>query len=440
MSDPDTEFLRSFYQALEDEPLDWDDPRRVNLYERELVPVDPVVQLERRIQYSALESVQLVSGFRGTGKSTELRRLAHRLREQGALVVLSDMREYLNLEIPLDIGGFLVAIAGAFGEGLASPELLGWDPIKEGYWARFRNFLTRTKVELGALDLAPSGLRGNLRDDPSFLRKLGEAMDGRIGALVRDVREFIASGLAALKARHGDDVQVVFILDSIEHTSVTAQNHQAVTSALERVFTLHADKLRFNYMHLIYTVPPWLKIRSPGVAGLYQGAYLLPCVKVHDHQGNSNAIGIETLARVVAARAPNWARLLGDRATLDRIIALSGGYIRDLFRLLREALVLDGDPLPRSAERLEVAVAEVRNSYLPISHHDAKWLARVARSHESELASDAELPDLSRYFDTHLLLCHRNGTEWYDVHPLIADRVAALAERVAAQEGDDSGR
>src|SRR5690606_39200075 len=113
-------------------------------------------------------------------RAPELRRLVHRLRERGTLVVLSDMREYLNLEVPLDIGGFLVSIAGAFGEGLADPALLSWDPIKEGYWARFRNFLTNTKVELASLDLdlAPSGLKGNLRDDPSFRPMLKAAMDG----------------------------------------------------------------------------------------------------------------------------------------------------------------------------------------------------------------------------------------------------------------------
>ena len=38
------------------------------------------------------------------------------------------------------------------------------------------------------------------------------------------------------------------------------------------------------------------------------------------------------------------------------------------------------------------------------------------------------LYNLSRFFDTHLVLGYRNGGEWYDVHPLLRDEVARLAE------------
>lgn len=31
----------------------------------------------------------------------------------------------------------------------------------------------------------------------------------------------------------------------------------------------------------------------------------------------------------------------------------------------------------------------------------------------------SNLYDLSRFFDTHLVLCYRDREEWYDVHPLL---------------------
>jgi hypothetical protein len=43
----------------------------------------------------------------------------------------------------------------------------------------------------------------------------------------------------------------------------------------------------------------------------------------------------------------------------------------------------------------------------------------------------AQLPDLARFLDAHLVLCYRNGHEWYDLHPLIRDTVIAQAARVA---------
>lgn len=434
MSEDESAFLQGFYQAIEHrEPLEWDHRWRVDLYaDEQLAPIDPVAQLRRGIEWSALESVHLFSGFRGTGKTTELRRLAHELREGGVKVVVSDVRHYLNLAQPLDIGEFLLAIAGAFGDAMADPELLGWDPIKEGYWARFRNFLTRTRVELGNVDLGPTGIKANLKHDLSFRAKLSEHMAGRVGALVEDVRAFMRDALLALRKQHGGDTKIVFILDSIEHIAVPADEHRAVTDALEHVFTLHADKLKFEDMHLIYTVPPWLKIRSPGVGGLYQGAHLLPCVKVHERSGAPFEAGVRVLMEIVERRAPGhaWQRLLSE-AQLRRLIAASGGYIRDLFQLVRACLMQAPGAMPLSDERVELAIAQLKNEYLPaISHQDARWLARIARTHESELAGDDGLPDLSRDFDTHLMLCYRNGVEWYDVHPLVAAEVEAIVARL----------
>jgi hypothetical protein len=434
VSDEESEFLQGFYQAIEHrEPLEWNHRWRVDLYADEhLAPIDPVAQLRRGIEWSALESVHLFSGFRGTGKTTELRRLAHELRESGIKVIVSDVRNYLNLAESLDIGEFLLAIAGAFGDAMADTELLGWDPLAEGYWVRFRQFLTKTKVDMGTVDLGPTGIRANLKDDLSFRSKLRGHMAGRVGALVEDVRGYMREVVSALRKKHGRDTKIVFILDSIEHIAVPAENHRAVTEALERVFTLHADKLKFEDMHLIYTVPPWLKIRSPGVGGLYQGAFLLPCIKVHERSGDGFEPGVDLLQEIVHRRAPegNWPRLLSE-PQLRRLIAASGGYIRDLFQLLRACLMQAPGAMPLTDQRIDLAIAQVKNDYLPaISHQDARWLSRIARTHESELASDDGLPDLSRYFDTHLMLCYRNGVEWYDVHPLVADEVRAMVARL----------
>jgi hypothetical protein len=35
---------------------------------------------------------------------------------------------------------------------------------------------------------------------------------------------------------------------------------------------------------------------------------------------------------------------------------------------------------------------------------------------------------LSRFLDTHLVLFLTNGKDWYDLHPLIREEVAALAK------------
>src|SRR5437016_3690857 len=118
----DEEFLRRFFANVKDRPLDGrEDPFYVPLYEDpQLAPHDPVKLLARAIEWTPGKSVQLFSGFRGSGKSTELRRLRNHLSvaTKKYRVVLCDIKDYLDLAEEIGITEFLVAVAGAFGEGL----------------------------------------------------------------------------------------------------------------------------------------------------------------------------------------------------------------------------------------------------------------------------------------------------------------------------------
>ncbi|MCB9684916.1 MAG: hypothetical protein H6738_15640 [Alphaproteobacteria bacterium] len=433
------EFLKGFYRALGDRPLEPDDSWYVALYQdEELAASDPVEQLATAIEWSALESTHLFSGFRGTGKSTELRRLRARLRRTGRhVVVLCDMVDTLNLGSPVDAVDFLIGVAGAFGDALdADPDLLGHDPGRESYWARAVGLFRTLDVEVGGnLGVASATLKTNLRKDPTFRERLREWMDGRLGALVDDVHDYLKSCVAALRRKHGDDVEVVLLLDSIEQIRGTSFGHaESVYSSVEALFSNHAESLRFEDIHVVYTVPPWLKIRSPGIAGEYGGMQLLPCVRVRDRAtGEPFRPGLDALERVIGRRG-DWKRVLGTRARLDRLLLASGGYLRDLLRLLQAVLrEARNRELPVGDDVVELALHEVRNSYLPLARHDAAWLAEIHASGNPELdvhradGDEANLYDLSRFFDTHLVLCYRTLEEWYDVHPLLLDEVLRQA-------------
>lgn len=438
--DPDPQFLRDFYRALVDRPLEPDEDWYVDLYhDPRLASFDPVEQLATGIEWSDLESTHLFSGFRGTGKSTELRRLRTRLAATGRYrVVLCDMVETLNMSTPIDIADFLIGVAGAFSDALAAdPDLLGHEPGLESYWSRVVRLLNETDVDLGVsagagIGIASASLKANIRQDPTFRSRLRERMEGHLGALVADVQEYMLACVRAVQARHGPDVQVVLLLDSIEQIRGTSmRNAEGVYASVEALFSNHSDSLRFEELHVVYTVPPWLKIRSPGIAGEYGGMQLLPCVRVEDRDGAPFAPALDALERVIRARG-DWERLLGTRQRLDRLMLASGGYLRDLFRLLQGVLrQARGGSLPVGEATLDNAIHEVRNSYLPLARNDALWLATIMGSHTTELVmhraggpgDQNDLYNLSRFFDTHMVLCYRNGDEWYDVHPLLREEV-----------------
>jgi hypothetical protein len=434
MNSLDNSFLRTFYRQLRDQPLEPDDPRYIPLYGNPaLAPADPVEQLLPPITWGeGLGSVQLFSGFRGTGKSTELRRLRARLHSSGNYkVVLCDMQHYINLTTRVDVSDFLIALAGAFSDALRDPDLLGSDPSQESYWKRFVNFLTKTKIDVNELSLGVDGvgLKAGILQDPSFKSQLQDRLKGHLGALTADVHSFFEECVRKLKDRHGPDAEVVFLLDSIEQIRGTSVNAEEVYASVETLFFGHSDKLRLPFVHVVYTVPPWLKIQVGGVAGMYDGNQLIPCVKVREKDGTPFNAGLDAVERLVRQRG-DWERLLGKRAVLDHLCAASGGFLRDLFRLLQSCLrqVSTAD-LPVTERVVDLALHEVRNSYLPLSYADAGWLERVAATHQAELVTVKDLGGLSRFFDTHLVLCYRNGDEWYDVHPLIRDHVRELAKR-----------
>lgn len=448
MEPANTEFLKAFYQALEDRPLDpiTDVQLYVPLYGKTSSAPDPVNELQTTIEWESVESAQLFSGFRGTGKSTELHRLKRQLESNGSFVVLCDMRDYLNLTTELDVSDFLLATAGAFGDVLADdPTVGGLEVIKEGYWTRFSNFLTRTQVDMKSLGLRVGSattkidLKLNLREDPTFRQRLQDRLKGHLGALVKDVHAFFGECIVAIRNKLADaSRRIVMLLDSIEQIEGTSVNSHKVADSVEIVFRAHSNALKIPGLHVVYTVPPWLKIKAPGVAGLYSEAQLIPCVKVrHEHGANCKA-GLDELEQIVLRRG-DWRRLLGDdRGALDQLLLASGGYLRDLLRILQTVLRLARhEGLPASPRARALALDEVRNSYLPIPNNDARWLCRVEETHRTQLDGQEQLRDLARFYNNHLVLTYRNGHEWVAVHPLIVDhvkrQVAELDEAAASR-------
>ena len=76
----------------------------------------------------------MFTGQRGTGKSTELRRLRVELINRGHVALMADMAEYMNLTTAVEVGDFLITVMGALSEQVE--EKYGEDPTHQSYWDR----------------------------------------------------------------------------------------------------------------------------------------------------------------------------------------------------------------------------------------------------------------------------------------------------------------
>jgi hypothetical protein len=164
---------------------------------------------------------------------------------------------------------------------------------------------------------------------------------------------------------------------------------------------------------------------------------VFPAIKVRDAGRVVHMTGVGSLKAIVAKRG-DWLKLLGDEATLEKLVLLSGGNIRDLLRMVSE-VIRRARTLPVGPRVVDNAIDQLRNEFLPIPERDVLWLADIAVTHEARLRDLERLPDLTRFFDSHAVLVYRDGPEWFDVHPIIREHVLDQAARVRAREKPQVG-
>ncbi len=420
-SEPDDTFLTNFLDNLRNVALAPDDPRCVNVFGRPDATDatdNPVELLARSIHLSNRRaSVQLFSGFLGTGKSTQLLWLKDKLERLGCFVVHLDIEDYLNTSTPIDISDFLITLAGALGDHLQTRGIR----VSDSFWSKIGQFLSELSISSATLDA--KYLKVTLKRDPSFRTLVQRQMAGHLTQLVEQTTAYFNECVQAIHNQHGPDCKIVMLVDSIEHIRGTFSNAADVQKSIEHLFAVQHEKLHLPDIHVVYTIHPYLRIRLPSLSTNFDSnIYTLPMIKVHERDGKRYEPGIRLIREIVAARG-DWARLLGtDYTQLDRIIELSGGYLRDLFGLLRDVL-LRAIRLPASTAVLDKAIAQRRNEYLPIADDDAAWLAKIAQDHTPNLRSDAQLKRFSELIEQGRVFCYQNGEEWFDVHPLIRDHV-----------------
>jgi hypothetical protein len=451
ISPEDRTFLRTLYGRLKDEPLPPGSPYYEPVHQELNLP-DPVQQIATLIEFDGVESIRLFSGFRGSGKMTELYRLRQELTNQGYFVLYADALEYVNPAQPIDITDLLMVLAGAFSDALE--EKLQVELGEEGFWEGLWRFLdTQIKLTGGGVSAeaetpgkkimggakVAADIKFEIKAGTNFRKDRRDFMTARLRELKVKFDEFFEDGVNRVRKKLGTDTQVVFIFDQLEQLRGTIQAEADVIRSVERIFAIHLDLLRMPYVHAVFTVPPWLKFVLPGAVQIT----LLSTVHLWNNDpGRSRCEAAWPVFRSLVARRledEGLRRLFGsaDRQTegVEAMIGVCGGHYRDLLGLLRNlvarAVTVDRLPVPQSLVMDVIAAA--RRDFLPVSTEDAAWLVKIAAQRASALPSTEPGPvtRLARFLDSHSVLYFVNGDEWYDVHPLI--RAEAELVAVAAQ-------
>lgn len=407
---------------------------------------DTVDALREAIEFSAGESGYLFSGMRGSGKTTELLRMQYELEQANEFAVLyTDAREHYDLVAKLEIGDFLLTLCAAVAEVVANHPDYGKDFASRGIWTRFIEGLT-SEIDLKELSaelnwsLAPGvgakiAGKAALSRNPGLRERVQQKLRDRSESLSAQADIFFGDVAAYIKESSGR-ARVLLIVDSLEHIrGATRTESLGVFESMAALFTRHAAELQPRTLSLVYSIPPYLAAISQGFAAFYGGGRIFPLAMVHvfDRDGACcpHEDGLVLMREVVARRFPSW-ELFFDTDGLRRLALASGGDLRDYFRLLSACLTASSqEALPYPASVLAYAEATLREDFRFLSNNDLDWLVKVTAKRQIELPSLKDLPQLAALLDGKAMLNYRNGDDWYDVHPLLRERVSAHASTTA---------
>jgi AAA ATPase domain len=440
-------FLRRLRSNLKDMPLEPSSEFKVRLHEELDSQNDIITVLREVIGQSEDATLTLFSGFSGTGKSTELRRLRRYLEDDGAVVLLANAEDYLLLTEPVTIATMLMVVVGALSDAMnAVPDIQFSGP---GFWQRISDFINRIEVRIEKVDASveytspgrsvigglKAGLtiKGELKARSSFIEELKTFLSYNLVEFTNEAQAYVQACLTAIQRQRGAHVPVVFIFDGLERVQGDYQNWHAVIRAMHQLFTSYLERLRLPGIHCVYAVPPWLKL----VPGQPPGMRILSTVHLW-HRGQDrqkDARAWDLFREMVRRRLGNDGinRLFGPDALtedgpVDQLIAACGGHLRGLLQMLIE-VIARAVTLPVGPAVIERVITQAREQMLPISVSDAKILHQISLTQNLEPRSlEPEMIErLGNLINRHMIICFDNGASWYDTHPLIRAEVARLA-------------
>ena len=445
MSNYRKQISSAYVQCDPFESLKFDDPRWVELdkdgvrgnYSCTEMILNTLELMTEQERYAHL----LFSGFPGSGKSTLLLRLVGELRNLGHDVIYVDVEEYLNLNIPIETYEILLAIAGEMDKQFPRTS-------QQSLWDSISGFLNREVSASADIKFAiPGGseMRMELRENVDFRRSVKELINKRQKhpAIIEQCRQFIDKTVA----EHQSAKPIVVVLDNLERNR--GRQHQEIRDSLHASFNLYAKDLHLP-CHTVYSIPPWLRFTSDATSMVskFDKDFILPMCKVIDQKsGDRYQKGIDLLVEIAAKRF-DVEQVFGDTnpGFLRNLGYLSGGYIRDYLRLVRGVLLkiytlkFDGPPskeeLQRFADEESVALADDYGPSISLSDMPILLEVQAKKDVPKELNDIEKLID---WLDNHFIICYQNGGEWYDIHPLLAEksnRFKRLAQEIEQQDVD----
>jgi hypothetical protein len=386
---------------------------------------------------------QLFTGHIGCGKSTEILQLKQQLEGEGFHVVYFESSQDMEMG-DVDLSDILLAIARRVVESLEAVKV---KTEAKGFRAMLNGAvkILNTEIELsgeadipgiGKVEASTSGefslslgigkLSAKTKDSPDMRSKLRGYMEPKTGGLLDLINnEILLPAIADLKKLGKEGV--VVIVDNLDRVDDSPKPWGRPQT--EYLFVDRAEQLRKLQCHVVYTMPLALRFsRDYGTltARFMTDPIVLPMVPVVRRDGSTHEEGMALLRQMILSRVlPDNTpterlnainEVFDSMATLDRLCFASGGHVRNIMRLLNDALRKQRG-LPVTIEVLEDTIRKRRNE-LVLSIDDQEWRLLRQVNSTKKVVGDTGYQTLIR--SMYVYEYQDEDGSWFEVNPVLA--------------------
>jgi hypothetical protein len=417
--------LKKIYQVFDPAPLTEDE---TDLY----VDLDEVRgssglvnKLAQTIRLSGKPTCQLLAGHRGSGKSTELKRLQGKLEsgQEKFFTVFCEILEDIepnDVDFPDVLISIIRQMADQFHKRLKIR-------LKPGYfkqrWEEIKNLLG-SDVDFNTVELGVglAKFSAAIKSSPNTRLEIRKNLEPRTNSWIDAANDVISDAVLNLSKKNY--VGLAIIVDGLD--KMTLRPHPKVgCSTAEYLFAeRHAQLTAFN-CHLIYTMPIALaySCRERDIANLYGCAAppVVPMTMIFDATGRKNKAGFDKFRELIRRRLKKAGAKDNDvfenNSTRDKIIEYSGGQPRELITLIRDSIIEAELPITLSA--IEKVARKARHAYARQLRQE-HWaiIEQVRRDHALRRTEENDLLYME-LLDNRAILQYENGGEWYGLNPLL---------------------
>lgn len=367
----------------------------------------------------------LLVGHRGSGKTTELNKLAGEITDQFETVGF----DVLNITGRSTLGyeDLMLSLSTQITRYCIDKRLIG-RPLNDPLQAGWQNLADWWRRVVAGLEIGKDG--GEIETYASLSTLLGEIeigatqsaftreqinlqIDRQMPELVRQLNWVIDEANRNLAPR-----RLLLIVEGLDKVDL---------SAARNVFRDHAPTITALNASMIYTFPLALRYSEDylTVRRLFDRDHFLHNLALRHANGGEDEAGIQTLRQIVLRRLDD--KLITPEA-LDQIVRTSGGIPIDLVKLVSGAALY---ALERSESATSIELGDAQNAIKDLRRELAANLSMtewqlLGQRHTDRMLSNE--PAIQQLLYKGALIEYSNDVQWCDVHPALWGMLEHFAE------------